>query len=274
VRLATLRLSDGSTRAAKLEGDEYVPLDASDVGEVLRRGVDEVGQVIGVDTIHAATANLAPVVVAPGKIICAGLNYRAHILEMGRPLPERPTLFSKFADVLTGPADDIPLGREHAMVDWEAELAVVVGSPLVRATASEAAAAIAGYTAANDVSMRDWQNHTSQWLPGKNFPRTTPVGPVLVTSDEFNPADGARITTSVNGEVMQDADVSDMVFDAAALLAYISTFTELHPGDIVLTGTPGGVGAGQEPPRFLADGDVVEVRIDGIGTLRNRFRSA
>ncbi len=208
---------------------------------------------------------------APRKVICAGLNYADHINEMGRDLPTHPTLFAKYADTLIGPHDDIVL-PSGLQVDWEAELAVVVGSTLRHADRATALAAIAGYTVANDVSVRDWQGRTLQWFQGKAWDASTPLGPVIVSPDEVDPFAGLEVVCRVNGEEVQRDNTSTLVFDPADLLAYISTFTALRPGDVVLTGTPGGVGVGQEPPRFLADGDVVETEIAGIGALRNTVR--
>jgi acylpyruvate hydrolase len=207
----------------------------------------------------------------PSKVICCGLNYADHITETGRPLPQYPTLFAKYADTLIGPEDDIvlPKGLE---VDWEAELAVVVGAEIRGVGTDEAAAAIAGYTVANDISVRDWQYRTLQWFQGKAWDASTPVGPVVVPPDEVDPEAGLDISCRVNGEVVQQANTRTLVFGAATLLSYISTFTMLRPGDLVLTGTPGGVGVARDPRRFLADGDVVETEIAGIGMLRNTVR--
>jgi acylpyruvate hydrolase len=159
-------------------------------------------------------------------------------------------------------------------LDWEAELAVVVGSPLRRASESESATAIAGYTVANDISVRDWQNRTLQWFQGKAWDATTPVGPVLVTADELDPTAGLEVRCDVNGEPRQRGNTSTLVFGPATLLSYISQFTLLRPGDLVLTGTPGGVGMGMNPPQYLADGDVVRTEIEGIGVLQNVVRLA
>ncbi|MEU6185882.1 fumarylacetoacetate hydrolase family protein [Nocardia sp. NPDC047038] len=215
----------------------------------------------------------APLVRTAAKVICCGHNYRAHISEMGHPEPRHPTLFAKFTDTLTAWDADIVL-REPAAVwqlDWEAELAVVVGSHLRRAEPRSARAAIAGYAVANDFSVRSRQRRTSQWLQGKAFEATTPLGPDLVTADEIDPADGLRISCRVNGVEVQDGCTGDLVFSPAELLSYISDFTPLRPGDVVLTGTPGGVGAARIPARYLEVGDVVETEIEGIGLLRNRI---
>jgi acylpyruvate hydrolase len=194
------------------------------------------------------------VIPRPGKVVCVGLNYRHHILEMGRGLPEYPTLFAKFADVLIGPRDPIRLAPESSAADWEAELAVVVGRTVRRADEKGASAAIAGFCVLNDVTMRDWQYRTTQWLQGKSFEATTPVGPALVTPDGL--PGGVRpalpITGAVDGETVQKADTSDLVFDPVALVRYISTIMTLRPGDLIATGTPGGVGHARKPPRYLA----------------------
>ncbi|MEJ8279932.1 fumarylacetoacetate hydrolase family protein [Pseudonocardia spirodelae] len=272
MRLATLR-TGGTTVAAVAAGGSWAPLPHRDVGALLRDadGLATARASAGPGPLPAG-ADLAPVVPHPAKVVCCGHNYAGHIREMGRELPAHPTLFTKFADTLTGPADTVTVPGLAADLDWEAELAVVVGAPLHRATRDGAAAAIAGYTAANDLSVRSWQRHTGQWLPGKAFDATTPLGPVLVTPDELDPAAGLALTCRVNGERVQSGDTADLVFDAPALLAYISAFTRLSPGDVVLTGTPAGVGAATSPPRFLADGDVVEVSLQGVGVLTTPIR--
>lgn len=207
----------------------------------------------------------------PGKVICCGLNYADHIAELGRERPAHPTLFAKYADTLLPDGTDIvlPAGLQ---VDWEAELAVVVGREIRNATPDEAASAIGGYTVANDISVRDWQNRTLQWFQGKAWDATTPIGPVVVSPDELDPVAGVEVICRINGIERQRGNTKTLVFDSASLLSYISTFTVLRPGDVVLTGTPGGVGMGMDPPTYLADGDVVETEIPGIGTLTNTVR--
>ncbi|MFT3797438.1 fumarylacetoacetate hydrolase family protein [Microbacterium sp.] len=267
MKLATIRRGD-TTAAVRIDGDTAVVLDGyADVGAVLAADALERAAAIDGETLAAADLDFAPVITAPGKIVCVGLNYRAHILEMGRPLPDHPVLFAKFTDTLLGDGDAIALPPESDSVDWEGELVVVVGATVRRADRETAAAAIAGYTIANDVSMRDWQFRTREWLQGKMWEASTPLGPVLATADEI-PADAA-LTTSVNGVEKQRGDIHDLVHDPAELVSYISTITTLRPGDIILTGTPGGVGHARDPHEYLADGDVVSISIDGIGTLRN-----
>jgi acylpyruvate hydrolase len=277
MKLATLRTGAETTTAAiAVRPDAYLPLPAGDVGELLARpdwrevAAATAANAPATAVVSAAGDQLAPLLPSAGKVVCCGLNYADHIQEMGRELPEYPTLFAKFADTLAGAADDIEVhGSER--VDWEAELAVVVGAQLTRADEAEAAAAIAGYTVANDVSMRDWQNRTLQWFQGKAFDATTPVGPVMATADEFD-GTGFDVRGYVNGELVQQGNTATLVFGPARLLSYISRFTTLRPGDLVLTGTPGGVGMGMKPPRFLTDGDTITTEIEGIGRLENRVR--
>ncbi len=262
--LATVTLPEtGATAAAVLVDGEWRDLGAPDLGEALRGGLTTSpgvalpGAIPGLPLPH------------PGKVICCGLNYGDHILETGRDRPEYPTLFAKYADTLTGPDADIRLPK-NVDVDWEAELAVVVGRSVRNASRDEAADAIAGYTIANDISVRDWQYRTLQWFQGKAWDASTPLGPVVVTPDEFD-AQAAEVVCVVSGIERQRGQLSTLVFDSADLIAYVSTFTELRPGDILLTGTPGGVGAAMTPPTYLVDGDVLESTITGIGTLTNRI---
>ncbi|WP_411733445.1 fumarylacetoacetate hydrolase family protein [Paeniglutamicibacter sp.] len=273
MRLATIRTNAG-TAAVRQDDDQYVVIapyrsvdellgnpDWKAVAAEARGTVDE-GTLIPVDG-----AELASVVTHPGKIICVGLNYRKHILEMGRELPEYPTLFSKYAETLIGANDVIELPVEDEAIDWEAELAVIVGKSGRRIGQDEANDYIAGYSICNDVSMRTWQFRSVEWLQGKNWENSTPLGPVLVTTDEWTP--GGTITTKVDDETMQKASTGDLVHDPAFLVSYISTMITLNPGDVIITGTPGGVGHARKPQRYLSDGQVLETTIEGIGTLRN-----
>jgi acylpyruvate hydrolase len=271
VKLATIR-DGGATVAVRIDGDEAIELGAVDVGAVLRRdGWRAWAQAEDGPRRPVADLDYAPLVPRPDKIVCVGLNYRTHILETGREPPQHPTLFAKYRSSLIGAHDEIVLPAVSDRVDWEAELAVVIGAPARHVPADAAAAAIAGYSVLNDVSVRDYQNRTLQWLQGKTFEASTPVGPWLVTADE-SPGPSREIVCEVGGETMQKADTADLVFDPAALVAYISAILTLEPGDIIATGTPGGVGAARQPPRFLTDGDVVVTRIAGVGECRNRCR--
>jgi acylpyruvate hydrolase len=269
MRLASVRTPLGP-RAAVLHDGELIEIGGSTVEAFLAEpDWQRRRPTAGAATHDPQTADLGPVVSRPGKVICVGLNYRAHIHEMGRDEPDVPTLFAKFADTLLGPFDPLCIPPESTRVDWEAELGVVIGAPARRVSATDAVAAIAGFTIVNDVSMRDWQRRTLQWLQGKAWDRSTPVGPHMVTLDEFdNPADLA-ITCVVNGATKQSSRTSDLVFDAPAIVSYISQFTTLQPGDLIATGTPGGVGDGADPQVYLHPGDVMVTTIEGIGSCTN-----
>lgn len=273
MKLSTLRTQQGTSAAVQVDGG-FTLLDAVDVSGLLGAsdGLQraEAARAQGEVQIEADDADFASLVTRPVKIVCCGLNYSDHILEMGRQLPEHPTLFAKFSDTLCG-AEDTIRSRASEKVDWEAELAVIVGADLHGASTEQAAAGIAGYAIANDVSMRDWQNRTLQWFQGKAFDATTPLGPVMVTADEFGETPSFDVNGYVNDEQVQHGCTSTLVFPPAALIEYISQFTALRPGDVILTGTPGGVGAGRKPPRFLENGDVLRTEIPGIGILQNRF---
>lgn len=271
MRLATLRTADG-TAAARLDGDTYTIIEGcDDLSELLAEPEwRELAEAASGKTVAASEAELETLLPAPSKVICVGLNYATHIKEMGRELPEHPTLFAKFADSLTGPYDDVVAPAEDEMLDWECELGMVIGADAYRVSEGDAAEYIAGYTIVDDVSMRGYQNRTIEWLQGKIWQSSTPVGPCLVTSDEFDPSD-AVISTRINGEAMQEANTGDLVFTPAKLVAYLSAIITLRAGDLVITGTPGGVGLAREPRVFMKAGDVVEVEVAGIGRLKNRI---
>lgn len=268
MRLATLR-RDGETVAVRQDGDSFVEIPGFNGLDGLLASADwESTARQGDGPAHEVeSADLAPLV-SSGKVLCVGLNYRNHILEMGRDLPEYPTLFSKFPETLIGDGDGIVLPPEDSALDWEAELAVVIGREGRRIPQGDATGHIAGFSICNDISMRTWQFRTKEWLQGKNWESSTPLGPVMVTPDEWSP--GGTIRTVVDGEVMQEASTGDLLFDAETLVSYISTMITLHPGDVIITGTPGGVGRARTPEVYLTAGQLVETSIEGIGTLRNR----
>lgn len=273
MRLATLRTDDGH-RAVRVEDKRLIDLGVADVGALLRR--HDWRQLAAQDgaAVHGSEgASFAPVVPQPSKVICVGLNYRNHILEMGRDLPDHPTLFAKFADTLIGPTDDIEHPSQTTQLDWEAELAVVIGQPVRHASTAEAEKAIAGFTVLNDITCRDWQNRTVQWLQGKMWDRSTPVGPHLVTPDELpggvRPKLDLRLT--VDGELMQSNNTGELLFDPVHLVSYVSTIVRLNPGDLISTGTPGGVGHARKPARYLKPGQRVVTELAGLGRLDNRI---
>jgi 2-keto-4-pentenoate hydratase/2-oxohepta-3-ene-1,7-dioic acid hydratase in catechol pathway len=212
---------------------------------------------------------LLPPIPDPGKIICVGLNYHAHVAETGRKLTEKPALFNRFAESQIGHLAPMikPIESDH--LDYEGELAIVVGKPGRRIKEADAASHIAGYSCYNDGSVRDWQYHTTQFLPGKNFAGTGAFGPWLVTPDEIADPAKLRLTTRLNGTVMQTATIDMMITSIPAQIAYISTFIPLEAGDVIVTGTPGGVGSKRTPPLYMKEGDVIEVEIDQVGVLRN-----
>ena len=270
MRFATIRTPDGTT-AARLDGDVLVPLAAADVGALLADGGGPAAaERAGAAPVPASEARFATLIPQPSKVLCVGLNYRSHILETGRDLPEYPTLFAKFAQTLLGAHDDLVLPSVSDRVNWEVELGVVIGRPIYRATRDEAAAAIAGYTVTNDVSMRDWQRRTLQWLQGKMFERSTPAGPYLVTGDEVGDAADLEVRCEVDGAVMQQSRTSDLLFGPAEIAAYASQAITLLPGDLLLTGTPGGVGDARKPPVYLQPGQTLRTVIEGLGECVNR----
>lgn len=260
---------DGIRHVGVVDDDNLVPLE----------GMIEIGAQTSVDVLDAAPrrnsdavpvldVHLLPVSPNPTKILCVGLNYRDHILETKRDFPTYPVMFPKYASSLIGAVDDITVPPESGQVDYEGELAVVIGRRGRRITTDNALDHVLGYAVANDVTMRDFQYKTHQWVQGKAWDASTPVGPYVYPPSEFDLA-GAGIRTIVNGVTVQESDLSQLLFSVSDLIATISTFTTLEPGDIILTGTPGGVGFRSDPQLFLRPGDTVTVEIDGLGALTN-----
>ncbi|MFB7225988.1 fumarylacetoacetate hydrolase family protein [Streptomyces sp. NPDC056227] len=271
MKLATIRTADG-TRAVRLDGDVHVDLGYTDLGELFAEADWQAEAAAASGTTYPVEgADFAPVVPNPSKVVCVGHNYTNHIKEMGRDLPNYPTLFPKFADTLIGANDDIVKPAETDAFDWEVELAVVIGKQVRRADEQQAADAIAGFTVMNDISVRDWQFRTIEWTQGKIWEATTPVGPYVVTPDE---AGGVRpaleVKTVVDGQVMQQDDTGTLLFDPVFLVQYISTVITLRPGDIIATGTPAGVGNARDPKVFLLPGQTVVTEIAGLGACTNK----
>jgi acylpyruvate hydrolase len=262
-------IHEGARLAVLIDGDHAVPL----------RGIAELGPDTPLSMLRdpplepdsafpAADLHRRAVIPRPGKVICVGLNYAAHIAETERERSEYPVLFTKFASTLTGPADDISLPAESEAIDYEGELAVVIGERGRRVPRERALEHVAGYAVANDISMRDYQYKTHQWLQGKAWDACTPVGPDLVTLDEIT--DPLTLRTFVNGTKVQEASTELLIFDVATLVSTVSEFATLEPGDLILTGTPGGVGYRREPQLLLKDGDLVAVEVDQVGRIENR----
>lgn len=272
MRLATVRTQADATRAVRVEDDRLVDLGVEDLGTLLSEpGWAEHAASATEELPGNSAITFAPVIPRPGKIVCVGLNYRNHILEMGRDLPDHPTLFAKYAEALVGATDAIVKPPETEEFDWECELAVIIGSPIRRAGTADAERAIAGFAVLNDVTCRDWQFRTGEWLQGKSWEATTPLGPYLVTPDEL--PGGVRptlaISTELDGEIVQEDNTGDLLFDPVALVAYISTMITLRPGDVIATGTPGGVGHARKPSRYLAAGQRLVTEVAGLGRCDN-----
>jgi acylpyruvate hydrolase len=271
-------------RSVFLDGEPAV---VAETPEGLQRlaGLAEIGRDTPLDVLRAAAEAaeavpadaavvLRPVVPRPERVICLGLNYRAHVDETGRELPAYPVLFTKFASALLAAGQDIVLPAEAEAVDYEAELAVVIGRAGRRIPRAEALDHVAGVTVANDITMRDFQYKSHQWLQGKAWDASTPLGPALVTLDEIEDVGALDVRLWLNGEQMQSSNTGRLIFDIPEIVATVSTFTELQPGDVLLTGTPGGVGYRRDPKVLLKDGDALRVEIPGVGVLENAVAGA
>jgi 2-keto-4-pentenoate hydratase/2-oxohepta-3-ene-1,7-dioic acid hydratase in catechol pathway len=218
----------------------------------------------------ATDVRLLPPVPDSRRIICVGLNYKAHIAETGNAVPAHPILFPRYPQSLVGPGANLVRPRVSERFDFAGELAVVIGKPGRAIPRESALDHVAGYSCFNDGSVRDWQKHTTQFLPGKNFSRSGSFGPYLVTRDEVGEVDALTLITRLNGAVVQRTKLDDLLFDVPALIAYVSQIWEVRPGDVIATGTPGGVGTARNPPLWMKPGDLVEVEINSLGILANR----
>jgi 2-keto-4-pentenoate hydratase/2-oxohepta-3-ene-1,7-dioic acid hydratase in catechol pathway len=238
---------------------------------IAAEGLGLIAPMPAADTTDYATGQFTylPVIPNPNKILCVGLNYEEHRQETGRPVTQHPAIFLRYADTLIGHDAPMVLPVNSTALDYEGELAVVIGKPGFRVSEADALSLVAGYSVFNDGTIRDWQRHTAQFTPGKNFPGTGAFGPALITPQEAGELADKRIETRLNGSVMQKALLGDMIFSVARIISYLSGFTRLSPGDVIATGTPGGVGFKREPQVFMASGDRVHVSIEGIGELSN-----
>jgi len=269
MRIALVSTPAGPVHAVEVDGT-FTGLPEGTPRELFGRPSGSLG-LAGLSELPEGATLLAPIV--PGKIIGVGLNFMDTVKEMGFPQPTQPHLFSKFPSSVVAPGADIEFDPGVTTgVDWEVELAVVIGRRVRRVAPAEALEAVFGYTVANDVSARDLQQVDGQWVRGKSLDTFCPLGPVIVTADELPDPQRLRLRTWVNGELVQDGTTADMVFPVNELVSYCSRFFTLEPGDVILTGTPAGCGGFQDPPRFLGGGDLVEVEVEGIGLLANRVR--
>jgi len=282
MRLVSFR-ANGHPRAALLRddgcvydiwGDASRGARATDrtLEAILEGGLmDELQPVAGDEGVPVEGLDLLPPLTRPGKIVCIGLNYRAHAEEQGAEPPETPTFFAKFQNALTPPGATVRLPSWSQKVDYEAEVAFVIKDRSKDVPESEAMDHVAGYTLLNDLSARDYQFKTPQWMPGKTFDGAAPCGPALVTPDEAGPHDGIEIELTLNGELMQKSSTADLVHSVPALVAYLSKLMTLEPGDVVSTGTPAGVGSLRDPMVWLRPGDEVVVRSPQLGVLETRL---
>ncbi len=280
IQLVTYRTSAAEDWSAGLRvGVEVVDAAAAlgrsgrlSVKEILQAGLAEelAGKAAGAQRrLPAESVELGPPVPDPDKILCVGLNYRDHAVESGLEAPPAPVLFAKFRNALVGPTAPIRLIAQSSKVDYEGELAVVIGRRCRRVSEAEALAYVVGYSVMNDVSARDIQLSVSQWTAGKAIDGFAPMGPGIALAGEVGDPQRLQLTTLLNGEVMQQASTASMIFSVAQLISYISGLITLEPGDIIATGTPSGVGQSRTPPVFLKPGDVVEVEVGRVGAIRN-----
>jgi 2-keto-4-pentenoate hydratase/2-oxohepta-3-ene-1,7-dioic acid hydratase in catechol pathway len=270
MRLMSFQLPDGRQSWGVVDGDAVIDCGtlAPDLRTALAGAV--LPSPLPTGPRHALSGlTFLPPIANPDKIICVGLNYLTHIREGGRDVPDKPTIFTRWANTQVGHEQPLIRPAVSMTLDFEGEMAVVIGRRCRHVGRADAASAIAGYSCYNDGSVREWQRHTSQFTPGKNFPGTGGFGPWIVTPDELGDIAKSTLITRVNGAEMQRATIDDLVFDVPALIEYCSAFTILEPGDVIITGTTGGVGAYRQPPLWLKPGDVVEVEVTGIGVLRN-----
>jgi 2-keto-4-pentenoate hydratase/2-oxohepta-3-ene-1,7-dioic acid hydratase in catechol pathway len=268
----------GRYHSGLLAGSSVVPLLDLELGEYvsLQHAIERGLSVANVDgfsdkrqSIALSEIDILPPIVNPGKIICVGTNYESHRVETAREKTTRPPLFLRTAETLVPDGAPLLCPVESTMFDFEGEIAIVMGRSARRVARESALDYVFGYSCFNDASVRDWQRHTHQWTPGKNFDATGGFGPYLVTKDEVGPPEDLHLTTRLNGQIVQYACGDQMIFSIAEIIEYVSTFTTLRPGDVIATGTPGGVGALRVPPLFMTSGDRVEVEVSRVGLLSN-----
>lgn len=274
MKFVSYRASDGSSKPGVLQGEQIHDLSSAGYSSLLdviaagAEGLQKAGAAKGAATPLSSAKLLAPIA-RPGKIICVGLNYLDHARESNMEVPKTPTIFSKFTNTVIGPGDEIVLPKNSEKPDYEAEFAVIIGRKARHVSEANALDYVFGYTCLNDVSARDFQMATSQWLMGKTFDTFCPMGPCIVTKDEVADPHTLDIKMTISGEVLQNSNTKELIFKIPQLIAYLSSVMTLEPGDVITTGTPAGVGLGHKPPRWLKAGDECVVSIQGIGELRN-----
>ena len=271
MRFATVDTASGPVAVVRL-GDRYFRLDGS-LRELLASGRLAAAAAVAASAsgapVEVTPGALLPVIPDPGKILCVGRNYVEHVQELGNTVTKSPEIFVRVPTSLARPAGPVVLPRATERFDWEVELAMIIGKPGRHISRSAALDYVAGYAVFNDFTARDFQRATSQWTPGKNFDQTGPLGPELVTPDEVSDPAGLDISLTIDGEQMQSSNTKLLIHSLPAIIEFLSTFTTLQPGDVIATGTPGGVGEGRDPKRFLRAGEVVVSTIAGVGELRN-----
>lgn len=268
-RYISFRRPDGTDSFGRLDGDMVMDLGGANGGSLRQAIADGPLPTSGGTEVALSDVTLLPVIPDPAKIFCIGLNYATHVAETGREQKEYPAVFTRWADTLVADGDALVKPSFSERFDYEGEVAVIIGKGGRGIKRADAHAHIAGYSLFNDGSVRDWQRHNIQFTPGKNFPATGAFGPAMVTPDAIDDLPSIRLQTRLNGEVVQDQPLSDLIWDIPFLIEYCSAFTPLSPGDVIVTGTPGGVGDKRNPPLYLKAGDTVTVSAGAIGELKN-----
>lgn len=269
MRYVSFTRPDGKASFGRLDGQTVFDLGGTYASLKAAIGADALASLTDGEAFALDAVKLLPVIPDPDKILCVGLNYATHVAETGREQKEHPAIFTRYADSLIAEGDAMVRPPESVRFDYEGEVAIIIGKKGRRIAPENAWDHIAGYAPFNDGSIRDWQRHNIQFTPGKTWPGTGGFGPALVTPDEIADLGAQRVQTRLNGELVQDQPISDMIWDIPTIIAYCSTFTDLNPGDVIATGTPGGVGDKRKPALYMKAGDVVEISVGVIGTLTN-----
>ena len=269
MRYVSFTRPDGKPSFGRLDGETVFDLGGTYASLKEAIAADALASLVDGEAFALDAVRLLPVIPDPEKILCVGLNYATHVAETGREQKEHPAIFTRYADSLIAQGEPMVRPPESVRFDYEGELAIIIGKKGRRIAPETAWDHIAGYAPFNDGSIRDWQRHNIQFTPGKTWPGTGGFGPAMVTPDEIEDLGAQRVQTRLNGELVQDQPISDMIWDIPAIIAYCSTFTDLNPGDVIATGTPGGVGDKRKPPLYMKAGDVVEISVGVIGTLTN-----